>query len=205
LTQNLETQSKLVRAKRREWLLDSKVIFFMDKKIMIKVAQPPDRYTGWSDWAQFRLLSYFFLWTVFWKIQKQPTVLGYFFPRKSNVLILTKKRLSYILGAFFTNSSGHPAGNMYLYVMYMKVIFNDFFLSTYWRAYTSFSYWFVDMRQKKSFYWSKLKFFIKKFTTSTKSLPLLWPSKFFEKFDIRRHQRGHHTYICVPTKLLVKK
>jgi hypothetical protein len=35
--------------------------------------------------------------------------LGYFFQRKSYVFISTKLGLGYILGEFFTNSSGHPA------------------------------------------------------------------------------------------------
>jgi hypothetical protein len=34
--------------------------------------------------------------------------LGFFFPSKSHVLILTKDGLGYISGDFFANPSGHP-------------------------------------------------------------------------------------------------
>jgi hypothetical protein len=39
---------------------------------------------------------------------------GYFFHRKGYELLLTKNALGYILGVFFTNSSGHPAPNCWI-------------------------------------------------------------------------------------------
>jgi hypothetical protein len=45
-----------------------------------------------------------FLNKITWAAQN----LGGFFPGKSCVLVLTKIGLGYILGDFYTNSSGHP-------------------------------------------------------------------------------------------------
>jgi hypothetical protein len=36
--------------------------------------------TGLSDWENFRPLGDGLLWAVFWKLQKQPELLGYIFP-----------------------------------------------------------------------------------------------------------------------------
>jgi hypothetical protein len=63
---------------------------------------------GWPDWANFRLLADCLLRAVAWKWQKKAKMLGNLFHGKSYVLMLTKNRLGYSLGDFFTNSSGHP-------------------------------------------------------------------------------------------------
>jgi hypothetical protein len=48
------------------------------------------------------------IWTVSWKLQKLPTFLGHSFPQLKLRINISKKGLGYILGDFFTNSSGHP-------------------------------------------------------------------------------------------------
>jgi hypothetical protein len=60
------------------------------------------------DWANFRLLGDCFLWAVLWNMKMMPWFLGYFFFGKSYKKLLAKIGLGYILGDFFTNSSGHP-------------------------------------------------------------------------------------------------
>jgi hypothetical protein len=42
------------------------------------------------------------------------TFLGYFNQRLSNALMMTKNRLGYRLGEFFTNSSGRPVYHPFL-------------------------------------------------------------------------------------------
>jgi hypothetical protein len=59
--------------------------------------------------AQFFCFFILILGSVANYIQNWPTVLGYFFHGKSVALILAEYGLGYILGDFFTNSSGHPA------------------------------------------------------------------------------------------------
>jgi hypothetical protein len=58
--------------------------------------------------AQLAIAS--FGYVVFRKVQKNPYFWGPLFStvKAMNVLILTKNGLGYILGDFFTNSSGHP-------------------------------------------------------------------------------------------------
>jgi hypothetical protein len=53
---------------------------------------------GYQNWANFRLLGDYLLWA-FKKMN---------FFLKSKELIFTKNGLGYILGDFFTNTSGHP-------------------------------------------------------------------------------------------------
>jgi hypothetical protein len=56
-------------------------------------------------------MGYRLLYAIFTKKNTEicsPNILGYFFRSKAHVLILTKKWLGYVLGVFFTNSSGHP-------------------------------------------------------------------------------------------------
>jgi hypothetical protein len=45
----------------------------------------------------------------FFENYKADQMFGLLLNEKSNVLILTKNGLGYILGGFFTKSSGHPA------------------------------------------------------------------------------------------------
>jgi hypothetical protein len=47
------------------------------------------------------------LWASIRKLQKYPTFIGYLISRLSLFINLTKNELGYILGNFFTNSSGH--------------------------------------------------------------------------------------------------
>jgi hypothetical protein len=59
--------------------------------------------TGWPDWADFRPMGDFLLWTLVWKLQMR-TFLGYFFPRYNQCNNFDKKLMDYILGDFFVNS-----------------------------------------------------------------------------------------------------
>jgi hypothetical protein len=64
---------------------------------------------GWPDWANFRQIGGCFLWTGYFKITQLAQMYWLLFTTvKSVLLILTKNELGYILGDFFTNSSGHP-------------------------------------------------------------------------------------------------
>jgi hypothetical protein len=60
------------------------------------------------------------------KLQKQHIFLGYLTPRKkSYVLVLTSNGLSYTLGAFFPNSSGHTEGLPDIFVQQTQAGKND--------------------------------------------------------------------------------
>jgi hypothetical protein len=51
---------------------------------------------------------------VFWKLQNKPQFLGLFCPRPNvRAYIFTINGLGYILGDFFTNSSGHPGRRLH--------------------------------------------------------------------------------------------
>jgi hypothetical protein len=52
---------------------------------------PPFQWTGWSDWANFRQLSYFYLWSILWILN-----FWHFFQGKSWVA-----KFDEILGDFF--------------------------------------------------------------------------------------------------------
>jgi hypothetical protein len=55
-------------------------------------------------------LGDYFLWPVFEKFRSCANLWDYFFQSICPVFILTKNGFGYILGDFFTNSSGHPVG-----------------------------------------------------------------------------------------------
>jgi hypothetical protein len=46
---------------------------------------------GWPDWATYRQLGDCVLWAVYYKLQKQPKLLGYFFAWKTFCVNLDKK------------------------------------------------------------------------------------------------------------------
>jgi hypothetical protein len=54
----------------------------------------------------------FTLASFFENLLKHPTFLGYLFPRQGFCVDSDKNGLGYILGDFFTNSSGHPASEL---------------------------------------------------------------------------------------------
>jgi hypothetical protein len=62
--------------------------------------------TGWPDWANFSPIGWLF---IFLKITEVAQFLDYFFSRKKLCINFDKNGLGYILGDFFTNSSGHAA------------------------------------------------------------------------------------------------
>jgi hypothetical protein len=67
--------------------------------------------SGWPDLASFHLLGGCLLLAAFWKITEVVHIFQLLFSTvKWYELILTKHGLGYVLGDFFTNSSGHPAG-----------------------------------------------------------------------------------------------
>jgi hypothetical protein len=61
---------------------------------------------GWPDWAIFCLLGDYFSGDNFLKTIQ--TSLASLIPGKSYALIIPKNELGYILGDFFTLSSGRP-------------------------------------------------------------------------------------------------
>jgi hypothetical protein len=65
--------------------------------------------TGRPDWANFRLLGCFFTFGSFLIITEEVKNRATFYYGTSYLCInFDKKGLGYILGDFFTNSSGHP-------------------------------------------------------------------------------------------------
>jgi hypothetical protein len=56
--------------------------------------------SGWPDWAKVRPMGDCLLWAVIWKLYIQWLSLW--------INLEWKNGLGYILGDFFTNSSGHP-------------------------------------------------------------------------------------------------
>jgi hypothetical protein len=52
----------------------------------------------WPDWANFRLMVNCLLWVVFWKLQKWPTFLVFFFPQFKLCINFDINVLGYILG-----------------------------------------------------------------------------------------------------------
>jgi hypothetical protein len=71
-------------------------------------SQAPDNFitAGRPDLCEFSLLGRVFRLASFGKLQKQAILLCHSFPDKTLLLILTKNGLGYILGDFFTKSSG---------------------------------------------------------------------------------------------------
>jgi hypothetical protein len=67
-------------------------------------------HAGWPDWANFRQHIWRFLTmdSFFSKISNVAKIFVLFFIGKSYALISTEMCNGYILGDFFTNSSGHP-------------------------------------------------------------------------------------------------
>jgi hypothetical protein len=65
-----------------------------------------DPSSGWPDRANFRPIVDCWLWAIFLNSKSSPRFLCYFSPK---CRIFDKIGLGYILGDFFTNSSGHPA------------------------------------------------------------------------------------------------
>jgi hypothetical protein len=61
-----------------------------------------------SDWANFRSLGDCLLWAGFFKLKKVDDIFRLLLPTIGYALSLQKNGLGYILGDFFTNSSGHP-------------------------------------------------------------------------------------------------
>jgi hypothetical protein len=58
--------------------------------------------------GEFSPIGSLFTLDNFWKITQKPKFVDYFFQRKSYMLIMLKNVFGYILGDFFTTSSGHP-------------------------------------------------------------------------------------------------
>jgi hypothetical protein len=59
--------------------------------------------------GKFSLIGRLFVLCSFFNCISNPNFLATFFAEKNYTIILTKNGLDYVLGAFFTNSSGHPA------------------------------------------------------------------------------------------------
>jgi hypothetical protein len=86
------------------FLIQENIFFRKETKLLKKIL----KYVRLvADWANFRLLGDCLLGAVFLTYRSSPHFWTTFFHCKSDVLILTKNGLGYILGDFFTNSSGH--------------------------------------------------------------------------------------------------
>jgi hypothetical protein len=64
--------------------------------------------TGWPDWANFPQLGDRLSCVVFLKLAKMTYMFGLLFSQLMIRIEFFKNELGYILGTFFTNSSGHP-------------------------------------------------------------------------------------------------